>query len=97
MDDFYLKYLSQECIVAEVFAVKGSGNKVTEKIGEAKLPLIVLLQNDQSFQAQEITCTLDSGKIINIGKVFYRARMRRSLNEAMKWLKIKNENMENQV
>ena len=46
VDDFYLKYLSQESMVVEVFAVKGSGKKQTEKIGEARLPLIILLQND---------------------------------------------------
>lgn len=50
VDDFYLKYLSEEAILVEVFSVRSSGNKVTEKIGEAKLPLIILLQNDQGFQ-----------------------------------------------
>lgn len=51
VDNFYIKYLSQEHIQAEVFAVKGSGHKVTEKIGEAKLPLMMLLQGDSSTQA----------------------------------------------
>lgn len=43
VDDFYLRYLSKESIIAEVFTIKGSGKRVTEKIGEAKLPLSVLL------------------------------------------------------
>ena len=35
VDDFYLRYLEKEFITAEVFAVKGTGKKITEKIGEA--------------------------------------------------------------
>ena len=50
VDDFYLKYLQNEYVIAEVFAVKGSGAKVTEKIGEAKLPLVKVLMSDHGIQ-----------------------------------------------
>lgn len=49
VDDFYLRYLSKESIIAEVFTIKGAGKRITEKIGEAKLPLSVLLEGDTSF------------------------------------------------
>jgi len=34
---------------------------------------------------------LIKGKTLTIGKIFYRARMRKSLDEAIKWLKKKGE------
>ena len=95
VDDFYLKYLSEESVLIEVFTVKSSGNRVTEKIGEAKLPLIILLQNDQGFQTQAIT-QAQNNVDVNIGKITYKARMRKPLNEALKWLKMKQDVTEKQ-
>lgn len=46
VDDFYIKHLHQETILVEVFTIKGSRTRTTEKIGEAKLPLVILLQGD---------------------------------------------------
>ena len=83
VDDFYLKYLSQEFINVEVFALKGQGKKTTEKIGEAKLPLEFLLTNNQGHQIQSITCQSPQGITINLGKIYFRARMRRPLDEAI--------------
>jgi len=39
VDDFYLKHLYKDFVLAEIFTIKGSRTRVTEKIGEAKLPL----------------------------------------------------------
>jgi hypothetical protein len=55
VDDFYIKYLHKEYIIAEVFAVKGHGTMVTEKIGEAKLPLRDVLQENQDEKLQSQT------------------------------------------
>lgn len=86
VDDFYLNYLAKESILAEVFVVKGGAQKTSEKIGEARLPLSRVLNEDTSFQAQEIRCI--GG---HLGKIFYRTRMRQPLTEALKWLKMKSE------
>lgn len=86
-----MRYLSKEFIIAEVFTIKGAGKRVTEKIGEAKLPLSVLLEGDTSFQAQEIRHMLPDGRNVHIGKLFYRTRMRKPLAEAMKWLHMRSE------
>ena len=76
VDDFYLNYLEKECIVAEVFTVKGGIQQSSyEKIGEARLPLSCILQQDTSFQVQEIKT--DQG--IFVGKIFYRMKMRQTL------------------
>lgn len=49
VDEFYLKYFEKNHVLIEVFAIKTNGPKTSEKIGEAKLPLSAVLQNDQSF------------------------------------------------
>ena len=35
VDDFYIKYLEKNCIVAEIFTVTTQGNKISKKIGVA--------------------------------------------------------------
>lgn len=70
VDDFYLKFLDNEHIVADVYAVpiSQSGFKPNGaiKLGTAKLPLIKVIENDSSFQAQEIT----NGDL-KVGKLLY--------------------------
>jgi hypothetical protein len=44
VDDFYLKHLYKDSILAEIFTIKGSRTRSTEKIGEARLPLAILLK-----------------------------------------------------
>jgi hypothetical protein len=49
VDDFYIKNLIESHIKVEVYAVRGSGKKTTIKIGEARLPLVVLIEGGASF------------------------------------------------
>jgi len=65
--------------------VKGSGKKTTEKIGEAKLPLSFLVSKEYGPQVQEIKFRSNSGMEVTIGKIYFNARMRKSLDEAIKW------------
>lgn len=44
VDDFFLNYLDKNSIKAEIFAVRGTSQKITEKIGQAELPLEILLK-----------------------------------------------------
>jgi hypothetical protein len=56
------------------------------KIGTSKFPLSKLLEKDSSFQAQEIM--YDGGAMggsFALGKVFYKMRMRKTIDEALKW------------
>lgn len=46
VDNFYIKFLKDDYILAEVYAVRRGMKKSTIKIGEAKLPLSFLLDND---------------------------------------------------
>lgn len=57
------------------------------KIGSAKIVLSKLLEKDNSFQAQEIMHEggPNMGGTYSIGKVFYRMRMRKTIDEALKW------------
>ena len=91
VDDFYLKHLFKEYVLAEIFTIKGSRTRVTEKIGEAKLPLQILLHGDTSDQAAQILHTQADGRTSYLGKLFYRARMRKPIQEAMKWLNMKQD------
>ena len=97
VDDFFIRYLQKEFIIAEVFAVKGSGNMVTEKIGEAKLPLVnILMENrDENSHAQqhyqEIKCVATDGSenVFTIGKIKYSTKMKKPLGEALKYVEKK--------
>jgi len=56
------------------------------KIGSAKLVLSKILERDLTFQAQEIMH--DGGELgstYSIGKIFYKMRMRKPIEEAIKW------------
>jgi len=44
-----------------------------------------LLERDYSFQAQEIVNEQRDGSKVKIGRLFYRMRMRKDLEEAKKW------------
>ena len=57
------------------------------KIGSAKIVLSKLLEKDNSFQAMEIMHEggTNMGGTYSIGKVFYRMRMRKTIDEALKW------------
>ena len=49
VDNFYIKHMMDQSIMAEVYAVKGTNKKNTVKIGEAKLPLNSLITGGSSF------------------------------------------------
>jgi len=88
VDDFYLKHLEKDTILVDVFLTPMHDQKAgkTIKIGSAKLHLLKLLERDYSFQAQEIVHeTNKTGSKIAIGRLFYRMRMRKDLNEAIRW------------
>ena len=55
VDDFYLKYLTTDSILVEVFAIMGGENNKSDKIGEAKLPLTDILERNTGVLAQNIT------------------------------------------
>jgi hypothetical protein len=56
------------------------------KIGSAKIILNKLLEKDHSFQAAEIVFDGgDMGATFAIGKVLYRMRMRKPIDEAVRW------------
>ena len=89
VDDFYLKHLEKDTILVDLFLtpIKDKKQGKTVKIGSARLPLGKLLERDYSFQAQEIVHDMSkSGTKISVGRVFYRMRMRKDLNEAQKWM-----------
>ena len=83
VDDFYIGFLEKNTMSLDFFLSRGS-NAI--KIGSAKISLSKLLEKDHSFQAAEIVFDGgDMGATYGIGKVLYKMRMRRSLDEAMKW------------
>ena len=51
VDDFYLKYLTTDFIIVEIFAVITGSSSRTEKIGEAKLPLTDVLDKNTGVLA----------------------------------------------
>jgi len=55
------------------------------KLGSARLPLNKLLEKDYSFQAQEILHVGKNNEEMRIGKIFYRMRPRKPLDEAIRW------------
>ena len=95
VDDFYIKYLERDTILIDIFyipkAAAGEAKLATGalKLGSAKLPLNKLLEKDYSFQAQEIVYIGEGQVEVPIGKVFYRMRPRKPLDEAIKWYKQK--------
>lgn len=83
VDDFYLQYLEKNTMTVEFFMTRAQ-NAI--KIGTAKVVLSKLLERDNTFQAQEIIH--ESGGATDgysIGKVFFKMRMRKSIEEAMRW------------
>lgn len=88
VDDFYLKYLTTDSILVEIFTIKGGGNNKSEKIGEARLPLEAILQKNTGVQAQDIIRSSDQAVL---GSIVFRTRMRNSLDEALKWFRKKSE------
>ena len=96
VDDFYIKYLEKDTILVDFFYIpKPSDRNKAErqqvsgavKLGSAKLPLNKLIEKDFSFQAQEIVHLGQKGEETRIGKIFYRMRPRKPLDEAVKWYK----------
>jgi len=55
------------------------------KLGRAKFPLSKLLEKDSSFQAAEIVYEDGIGSQFAIGRILYRMRMRKPIDEALKW------------
>lgn len=87
VDNFYLKYLEKEHIIAELFILKsgaGGQGKQSVKIAEAKLPLSPLLSNDGGMsQVMNWECTFEKLKGKSIGTILYRFRMRHKLDKAI--------------
>jgi len=91
IDNFYLKFLDQEYIEAELFLVRGMGGagKHSVKIGDAKLPLNPVLKHDVNLQVMSFTCCFGEWAGRAAGKVYYKYRMRKKLEEAIKWQNIR--------
>lgn len=93
VDNFYIKFLEKETILVDIFYIpkarKGGASSGAIKLGSAKLPLHKLLDKDYSFQAQEIlpqnAIESSGAESQSIGKLFYRMRPRKPLDEAIKW------------
>ena len=89
VDDFYLKHLEKDSIAVDVCLLQPKNQDGLRpggsiKIGTARLPLNKLMEKDFSFQAQEILRETPNGTM-RVGKIFYRLKMRKSLDEALKW------------
>jgi len=88
VDDFYLQHLEKQVLTLEFFLTRAQ-NAV--KIGTAQVSLAKLLEKDGSFQAQEIlfnpTGAAHAG--YSIGRVIYKMRMRKPIEEAVKWFQQK--------
>ena len=93
VDDFYIHYMMKETVQVDIFYVPKAqaghpklSVSAAQKLGTARLPLVKLIDKDYSFQAQEIlNVTGPSGEEMRIGKIFYRMRPRKPLDEAIKW------------
>lgn len=85
VDSFYLKYLRDEYILAELFIVRGvHGGKHSEKIAIAKLPLSPLLTSEASQpQVMSWIGNFDKWQDKTIGSIAYKFRMRHSLEKAI--------------
>jgi First C2 domain of RPGR-interacting protein 1 len=81
IDDFYIQHLEKSILTIDFFITRAQ-NAI--KIGSAKVVLSKLLEKDHSFQAQEIVHDNGNGGVA-IGKIFYKMRMRKSIDEAIKW------------
>lgn len=53
-------------------------------MGTAKLSLYKLIEGDFTFQCQEILMESASGAAVKVGKLFFRMRMRKPLEQAIK-------------
>lgn len=90
VDDFYIQFLEKNTMVLEFFITRAQ-NAI--KVGSAKIILSKLLEKDFTFQAQEILYDPSGNSSekggFAIGKVFYKMRMRKSVEEALKWFQQK--------
>eukprot|EP00347_Sterkiella_histriomuscorum_P001912 403370193 len=83
VDDFYVGFIEKNYIIVEFFLSRAQN---ALKIGSAKLLLSTLLEKDSTFQAQEIMHEGgEMGSTYSLGKIFYKMRMRRPIDEAVKW------------
>ncbi|CDW86689.1 protein fantom [Stylonychia lemnae] len=83
VDDFYVQYLEEKYITIDVFLQRA---QKFLKIGTARLVLSKILERDLTFQAQEILYEGgELGSTFSIGKIFYKMRMRKPIDEAIKW------------
>lgn len=83
VDDFYIQYLEKNVMTLEFFVTRAQ-NAV--KVGTAKVLLGKVLERDSTFQAQEIVYDPSGGDMgFVIGKVIYKMRMRKSMDEALRW------------
>ena len=87
IDDFYIQYLEKNILTIDVFITRAQ-NAI--KIGSAKIVLSKVIEKDHTFQAQEIfheggVGSSELGGGYSIGKIFYKMRMRKSIDEAIKW------------
>lgn len=91
VDDFYLKHLQKGALTVDICLLHpknpdGSRPAGSRTIGTARLPLTKLLEKDTSFQAQTIVQETAHGGFLTVGKIFYKMKMRRPLDEALKWM-----------
>ena len=86
VDDFYLQYLEKNTMTMEFFLTRANN---ALKLGSAKIPLSRLLDKETSFQVCEIVhegvASAGSGDQYVLGKIFFKMRMRKPLEEALRW------------
>jgi len=83
VENFYIDYLSTNYATLEFYMVRAQS---ALKIGSAKIPLQKLLEGDTSMQAMVIVS--QGTEMVGpetVGRVFYKMRMRKPLEEAALW------------
>jgi hypothetical protein len=83
VDDFYLQYLEKNTMTMDFFLTRAHN---ALKLGSAKVPLSKLLEKETAFQVCEIVHEgVAGGDAYVLGKIFFKMRMRKPLDEALRW------------
>ena len=96
IDDYYIQYLQTNRIKVEVFLSKAQKVK---KIGFANITLREIVERDYDTMdgmktpviSGIINISSSADPSLRIGVIKYKMRMRKTLNEALKWFREKNE------
>ena len=96
VDDYYIQYLQSHRVKLELFLNKSQRVK---KIGFANIVLRELIERDydtpDGMKSPVITGIINimssANPALRIGSIKYKMRMRKSLNEALRWFREKND------